>query len=226
MSADASASQPTPKALYEQRHLEAIAARWSAKAAGWDHDLQNPDCHLNEDNAYERFLDHLDLIIQQRAGFCRTTGVIDAGCATGLLLARIVSGFQSGIGVDISPEMIAIAQAKQIPQARFLVGDCFELRASCPEAGAIVSRGVLLSHYGRQQGEALLRSARACLVEGGFVFRDFLNQTSRDRYQHIARNKTYFEPEEICAMADRAGLKSPKIFGESERRVRQLYAEG
>jgi len=167
----------------------------------------------------------LGSIIHQRDEFCRRTGVIDAGCATGLVLAGIVERFAWGVGVDISPEMIARAQAKGVPHTRFLLGDCFEIRTNCPAAGAVVSRGVLLSHYGSQQGEALLRAAAACLVRGGFIFWDFLNQTSRAKYHHIAENKTYFEAEEVYAMALRAGLRKPKIYGETERRVLLLYAE-
>src|SRR5947207_15770088 len=121
--------------------------------------------------------------------------------------------------------MIRLAQAKNIPNTRFFVGDCFNLAAICPVAGAVVSRGVLLSHYGAQQGEAFLRSARACLVEGGFVFCDFLNEAGRGNYRHIAANKTYFQPEEVCALAVRAGLRGTKIYGEHERRALFVYAE-
>jgi SAM-dependent methyltransferase len=219
------ANQPSPKEVYEQRRLDVIAARWNAKAADWDHNLEDPACHLNEDQAYERFLDQVVSIIQERHEFCADQGVIDAGCATGLVLARIIARFAWGVGVDISPEMIQTAQAKQIPKARFLVGDCFNLAKSCPNAGAIVSRGVLLSHYGPQQGELLLKSAHDCLVERGFVFLDFLNKAGRDNYRHVPENKSYFEGEEVCTMAFRAGFRTAKVYAEQERRVRMILAE-
>jgi len=205
--------------------MDAVAARWDNKAAHWDRDLADPACHLNEDDAYQRFLDQIALAVRQRHDFCGAHGVIDAGCATGLVLASILPSFAWGIGVDISPRMIRLARAKHIPKSRFLVADCFKLRASCPKAGAIVSRGVLLSHYGSRQGEALLQSAHSCLVERGFIFWDFLNQAAVAKYGHIAANKTHFEAKEICAMATRAGFGASTILGEPDRRVRMLYAE-
>src|SRR6267154_504002 len=61
--------------LYENRNLDAIAARWNAKAADWDRNLEDPTCHLNEDHAYDRFLEELALIIQKRAPFCANHGI-------------------------------------------------------------------------------------------------------------------------------------------------------
>lgn len=205
--------------------MHAVAARWDAKADAWDHELQDPQCHLNEDQAYARFVDQLSRIVLEKSDFCRAQGIVDAGCATGLVLAGIVSGFAWGVGVDISPQMIRRAQAKVLPHTTFLVGDCFDLAATCPKAGAVVSRGVLLSHYGPEQGRSLLVSARSCLVEGGFVLWDFLNRTGRSKYQHVAETKSYFDAEEVCALAGQAGLRQITVYGEPERRVRMLYAE-
>ena len=218
--------KPTARAdIYQKRQLAAVAARWDSKAEAWDRDLEDPGCHLNEDNAYPRFLKQLDSVIHRRQDFCRRQGIIDAGCATGLVLAEALSWFAWGVGVDISPRMISVARAKALPRASFVVGDCFNLAATCPLAGTVVSRGVLLSHYGAEQGQELLRSARSALVEGGFILWDFLNLAGRTAYRHVAENKVYFEPEDICAMATRAGFRSPAIQGESNRRVLMVYAE-
>jgi hypothetical protein len=91
--------------------------------------------------------------------------------------------------------------------------------------GAVVSRGVLLSHYGRQNAQALLQSGRSSLVQGGFVLWDFLNQTGRAHYKHAPENKTYFQPDELCAMAINAGFHTTKTLGESSRRVGLLLSE-
>lgn len=205
--------------------MDAVAAHWDAKAIDWDAHLRDPGCHLNEDDAYERFLDQLALLIGQKREFCHEQGIIDAGCATGLVLARTVDCFAWGIGVDISPRMIGLAQAKHIPNATFLVGDCFDLPALCPKAGAIVSRGVLLSHYGLCAAETLLRSVQVCLVAGGFLLCDFLNLTGRARYRHVAPTKYYYEGEQVRALAERAGFRDSRICGGPERRVGLLYAE-
>jgi SAM-dependent methyltransferase len=205
--------------------METIAARWDAKARHWEQDLEDPSCHLNEDQAYDQFLQHLALVIEQRRDFCAAQGVVDAGCGTGLVLAKALSSFAWGVGIDISPEMIRMAQAKQLATATFVVGDCFQLSSACPKAGAVLSRGVLLSHYGPQQGKALLGSARAALIQGGFILLDFLNQSGRAKFPHAPENKSYFEPAEVCEMAIASGFRRTQILGEDQRRVRLLLAE-
>lgn len=212
------------QALYEGRRLKALAARWDAKAPAWDRELQDPACHLNEDDAYARFLAQARQLIGQSRDFCARHAVIDAGCGTGLVLAKVINSFACGIGVDISPEMIRLAQAKQIQGAKFIVGDCFGLPGLCPKAGAVFSRGVLLSHYGRREGETLLRAARAALVKGGFVAFDFLNQAARTLYAHAPENKTWFTRAEACLLARRAGFENASALGEESRRVLLLVA--
>lgn len=212
------------KQLYERRQLQAIAARWDAKAGDWERQLQQAGCHLNEDRAYERFLENAARVIDQRREFCRDNGLIDCGCATGLVLEALVPSFAWGIGVDISPEMIRIASAKKLPKAQFVLGDCFDLARCAPPAGAVISRGVLLSHYGTLQALALLQSARAALVSGGFLLCDFLNDNARSRNQHRPENKTYFSSADVCALALQAGFKGAVTLGESERRVLMLAA--
>ena len=211
--------------LYETRQLQAIAARWDAKAASWDKDLADPACHLNEDEGYVRFLREALPVIEERQGFCARHGVIDSGCGTGLVLAAVRTSFAWGVGVDISGGMIKMAQAKELKDCTFVVGDCFQLASLCPKAGAILSRGVLLSHYGLQQGEALLRAAREALVPRGFLIFDFLNEGGRSMSAHAPENKTYFQGRAVCALARRAGFCEARVLGEPKRRVRLLIAE-
>jgi len=211
--------------IYHDRQLSAIAARWDARAPGWDLALESSVCHLNEDDAYPRFLREAREVIKCRRNFCKNHGVVDAGCGTGLVLARVISCFAWGAGVDISPEMIRAARRKRIPKASFLVGDCFNLAKICPHAGAILSRGVLLSHYGWEQGEALLAAALPALVDGGFLIFDFLNRLSIEKHTHSPEAKTYFTAEEMCHLACRAGFSNPKVLGGEARRVLILLAQ-
>lgn len=211
--------------LYATRQLERIAERWNAKAAAWDRDLQDPACHLNEDDAYATFLDALAQEVGRRQEFCREHGLIDVGCATGLVLASIVSKFAWGLGIDISPEMVRLAQAKAIPNARFVIGDCFRLSAHGRGAGAVVSRGVLLSHYGRQNATSLLESFRSSLAPGGFVLCDFLSLTARNRFAYIATQKTHYTDSEVCQLALAARFQTARVLNDPGRRVQLLLAE-
>jgi SAM-dependent methyltransferase len=211
--------------IYARHRLQAIAARWDARADSWDRELKDPDCCLNEDDAYRRFTRLVQRLIAQRRPFCARHGVIDAGCGTGLVLAEVCSAFAWAIGIDISPRMIRVARAKRLAKTRFLVGDCFHLGALCPRAGAILSRGVLLSHYGRRQGQSILNAARASLAPGGFLAFDFLNEAARTKHRHAPENKTWFTGEEIQSMAGRAGFPTVTILGRSKRRVLLVLAE-
>ncbi len=164
-------------------------------------------------------------LIARRRRFCASHGIIDAGCGTGLVLAEAISAFAWGIGIDISPKMIRVARAKRLANSKFLVGDCFDLTALCPKAGAVLSRGVLLSHYGHDQGQAFLRAAHAALVPGGFLFLDFLNEAARTKLQHAPESKTWFTSAEVKSMARRAGFSVVKVLGKPNRRVLLLLAE-
>lgn len=209
--------------IYFARQLEAIAARWDARAREWDRNLQDAACHLNEDDAYNRFLKLAKGVISRRRAFCARHGVIDVGCGTGLVMAEIISAFAWGIGVDISPEMIRGAKAKHITRARFLEGDCFQLSQLCDPAGAVLSRGVLLSHYGPQHGQKLLESARSVLVPGGFAIFDFLNERGRTAHRHAPEEKSWFTPQQACALAKKAGFEQVRVIGEPVRRVLLLF---
>ena len=120
--------------------------------------------------------------------------------------------------------MIELAQTKQLARARFLVGDCFKLSSICPKAGAVLSRGGLLSHYGQTQAIELLRNARACLEPGGFILWDFLNAAARHSFRHIPEKKAYYDSDEICAMAANADFSNVQVLGEPQRRVKLLLA--
>jgi SAM-dependent methyltransferase len=213
------------KKPYRERRLDAVAARWDARAPDWDRALADPACHLNEDAAYVRFLREARRCVARRPRHCRQHGLIDVGCGTGLVLAELVSHFAWGVGVDISQEMIRVAGAKGIPGARFLVGDCFRLAEVCSEAGAIVSRGVLLSHYGRLQGRALLESAAQVLLPGGFLLFDFLNARARRNFSHNPEDKTYYTPRQACALARGLALRTVILGDEVRRRVLLLLGE-
>ena len=210
--------------IYARRSLAAIAARWDAKADVWDEQLLDADCHLNEDEAYERFLQVARDQVCQRRDFCARTGVIDAGCGTGLVLRQVMGSFDWGIGVDISAKMVRAARRKRMKNARFVVGDCFQLPELVPPAGAILSRGVLLSHYGLKHGRALLRAARQALAPGGFLLFDFLNAQGQASSAHAAKHKRWFQAGEVRAMARDAGLARIRVLGARHLRVRILLA--
>ena len=115
---------------YDAMCLKKIRDRWDQKAFRWDEDLADDRFHLNQDDAYRRFLAAAEREVSRRAAFCRERLLVDLGCATGLLLVHFVNRFAEGLGIDISPRMLSAAAGRGLPHTRFLEADCFELSRS------------------------------------------------------------------------------------------------
>jgi SAM-dependent methyltransferase len=211
---------------YDALRLEVIRSRWDRKADRWDADLADEHFHLNEDGAYHRFLDAADEVVARRAEFCRTLPLVDLACGTGLVLAHFVDRFAGGIGVDISPKMLAAAARRGLARVRLVEASCFDLAKHVAGAGAVLSRGILLSHYGPRWMPLLLQQVLQSLVpDGGFAILDFLNAASRNLYACHPENKTYFHGQQIEAAARQAGFRQVSVVGEPQRRVLTVLAE-
>jgi len=90
----------------------------------------------------------------------------------------------------------------------------------------VLSRGILLSHYGDRWVVPLLRQVKEVLLpDGGFAVLDFLNALTRHDYPANPDNKTYFTAEQIQSRANEAGFRNSSILGEPNRRVLLLLAE-
>jgi SAM-dependent methyltransferase len=218
--------EPSRAEDYDAMCLKMIRDRWDQKAFRWDADVADEHFHLNEDDSYSRFLDVADVEVTRRAQFCRERLLVDLGCATGLVLAHFVGRFAEGLGVDLSSRMLSIAAQRRLPRTRLVEANCFELSRHVSGAGAVLSRGVLLSHYGRCWAGPLLTQVRQALLPGGgFAMLDFLNAAAQRRYPGNPNNKTYYEAAEIESLAKQAGFQRVAILGEPERRVLLLLAE-
>ena len=132
--------EPSRPEDYDAVRIESIAARWDRKAERWDADLADEKFHLNEDDAYRRFLDAADAVVAARADFCRSHLFVDLGCGTGLVLAHFIDRFDRGLGIDISPRMLEVARRRQLPRSEFLQANGFELPRYVAATGAILSR--------------------------------------------------------------------------------------
>jgi SAM-dependent methyltransferase len=217
---------PSRSEDYEAMRLDLIRPRWDEKADRWDSDLAARSFHLHEDGAYERFIEAADSIVASRAEFCRRQIVVDLGCATGLVLEHFIARFAEGVGIDISRRMLAVAARRRLPRSRLLEGNGFELCRHEPRAGAVLSRGILLSHYGPRWAAVLLEQVQMSLAaEGGFAVLDFLNAAARDRFPSNPDNKSYYHAEEIASLASQASFRSVRILGEPHRRVLLVLAE-
>ena len=129
---------------YDAVRLDVIRQRWDQKADHWDADLADPSCHLNDDDAYHRFLAAAEAAVAVRRAFCGGRLLVDLACGTGLVAAHFVDRFQRAVGVDISPRMLAVAAARRLARVEFLEASCFELAGRIAGAG-VVSRAAFCS---------------------------------------------------------------------------------
>jgi SAM-dependent methyltransferase len=218
--------EPSRPQDYHALRLQLIRDRWDRKAEQWDADLAEEHFHLNADGAYRKFLETAEAVVAERAEFCRQHALVDLGCGTGLVLAHFLDRFVAGVGVDISPRMLAIAAGRNLSRAKFFEGNCFALARHVADAGAVFSRGILLSHYGRRWAPLLLGQVRQALRPGrGFAILDFLNAAAREEFDSNPHNKTYYRADQIEKMAKQAGFRQVEILGEPRCRTLLVLAE-
>jgi SAM-dependent methyltransferase len=217
---------PSEPETYMGLDLDAIRDRWNRKASRWDADLANPLFHLNEDDAYGRFLQTVGAIVSERRDFCRGHGLIDLGCGTGAVLSHLAHRFAWAVGVDISDRMLELAQRRGLPGVSYLCHNCFNIGDLIGRAGAVVSRGILLSHYGEALAIRLLEQVRQ-LLEGtnGFAVLDYLNEDGRHLHSAYPSNKRAFTADEMRRLATAAGFGRVTALGEPERRNRLVLLE-
>ncbi len=212
--------KPSDPALYHKREIAEIARRWDAKAQRWDSDLEDPNCHLNENGAYDRFLHIAEGLCKGRRATCAEGTLLDLGCGTGLVAAHLCRFFRNVVAVDVSSEMLRFGKERGLANVEWLQADAFEGSWVSKRPAAIVSRGVLLSHYGETQGRQLLDLAGSACNDPGFVLVDFLSDNAPSSVLEQTPNKTHFSCCDIRRMADEVGFGKVWFYGRKTDRVR------
>ncbi|MEZ0373685.1 MAG: class I SAM-dependent methyltransferase [Candidatus Sericytochromatia bacterium] len=114
-----------------------LAHHWNIKAADWD--LQ-----VGEEGDANRRLNS-DPVLWRLLGETAGQAVLDAGCGTGYLSRQLAARGAIVTGIDISPEMIAIARAKGPESIGYAVDDLTSLETLPDQSfDAIVSNYVLM----------------------------------------------------------------------------------
>lgn len=93
----------------EETDAESTQDPWAEAAATWDDD---PAVRTYSDAAWASLVAAVPVPPEAR--------VLDFGCGTGLLSERLASRVQSVVAVDASPAMVAVLEAKGLPNVRTL----------------------------------------------------------------------------------------------------------
>jgi SAM-dependent methyltransferase len=115
--------------------------------------------------------------IKRALGNRTVTRVVDLGCGSGVLLEAVLGFTTEGVGMDVSPEMIALAKHRA-PQAKLSVGHVFKV--DIPPADVVTLVGEVLS-YAASSGScweeelvAFFSRAHRALGSGGILLFDIL----------------------------------------------------
>jgi SAM-dependent methyltransferase len=192
---------------YRESHLGA------AKALSYDEDLWDPGAAKG-----------LDWLVEQRLladilGSVRSSApgsVADFACGTGRVLEFLGRYFPAPVGIDVSPDMLALARAR-CPRARLILGDVTATPGLAPGPFDLITAfRFFLNAESPLRGE-VLTWMRAALRPGGVVVANFhLNPASlRGMYLRARMN-----PAERIPMMGIADAR--RLFSGNGFTVRQI----
>src|SRR5438874_3879712 len=93
------------------------------------------DPHDEDTGRYDSFL--LSLVPQS------ATTILDVGCGTGRLTAKLVTEDREVVGIDLSTEMIARARAKGHPDLSFLCDDFLTHDFGSQKFGCVITAAAI-----------------------------------------------------------------------------------
>ncbi len=188
-------------AVREKRAAEA-AAYFKANASEWGRirGLHAPDREVED--AIVRLLS--DQPIRQ---------LLDAGTGTGRILEVLAPHVRRAVGVDVSPEMLAIARDKlmrgNLAHCQVRLADTYRLpfEAGDPASGfdAVVFHQVL--HYLDDPAAAVLEGARVMRSGGRLLIADFAPHELEFLREDFAHRRLGFSDKEVLGWFQAAGLK-------------------
>ena len=180
----------------------AIAAAYFEKNAGeWDRvrGLQI------EESAVEKRM--RALVAGKKAGL-----FIDIGTGTGRMLTVFADAYESGIGFDLSREMLAVARSNLekagVAHAQVRHGDLFSLPVETATADVVCIHHVL--HYLAEPAAAVREAARLLKPDGQLIISDFAPHELEFLRTDHAHRRLGFPDEEVAAWCAASSLDLEK----------------
>jgi ubiquinone/menaquinone biosynthesis C-methylase UbiE len=139
--------------------------------------------------------------------------LLDAGTGTGRMLELLGSQVKRAVGLDVSPEMLAIARDRLmragLGQCQVRLGDTYRL--PFPNGGALSGFDAVLFHqvlhYLDDPGAAVAEAARVMRAGGRMLIADFAPHTLEFLRTDFAHRRLGFSDREVQGWFHAAGLK-------------------
>ena len=181
----------------------AAAAYFKSNAAEWE---RIRALHAPEKDVETAIVRHLT------AG--KIESFLDAGTGTGRMLELIAPHANRAIGIDVSPDMLAIARDRllreNIQSAQVRLGDTYRLPFAngAPGAGFDVVLFHQVLHYLDDPGTAVAEAARVMAPGGKLLIADFTSHKEEFLREEFAHRRLGFSDREVEGWFAAAGLSN------------------
>jgi ubiquinone/menaquinone biosynthesis C-methylase UbiE/DNA-binding transcriptional ArsR family regulator len=176
----------------------AAAAYFRANAAEWE--------RIRALHAPEK---DVEAAIVQLLTAHKIENLLDAGTGTGRLLQLLSPHVTRAVGVDVSPEMLAIARDRllreNISHAQVRLADTYRLPFAGPVFDAVLIHQVL--HYLDDPGAAVGEAARVMLPGARLLIADFAPHDLEFLREDYAHRRLGFSDREVESWLSGAGLR-------------------
>jgi ArsR family transcriptional regulator len=140
--------------------------------------------------------------------------LLDAGTGTGRMLELLGPQAKRAVGLDVSPEMLAIARDRLmragLTQCQVRLGDTYRL--PFPDGGALTGFDAVLFHqvlhYLDDPGKAVAEAARVMRAGGRLLIADFAPHALEFLRTDFAHRRLGFSDREVQGWFQAAGLKA------------------
>jgi ArsR family transcriptional regulator len=184
------------EALRAER-VQAAQAYFQAHAGEWD---RIRALHVAEA--------HVEAVISQVLGPGPFDLLLDLGTGTGRMLELFRDRYRRGLGIDLSPAMLAYARSKleraETSRAHVRQGDIYDLPLADQTVGAAVMHQVL--HFLRDPQRAVREAARVLAPGGQLLIVDFAPHDLEFLREEFAHERLGFSNQQVSQWLADCGL--------------------